>query len=105
MCSNTPVSSATVTQATVVGTVLDGVPCGLKNGSPDCTIESIAQVFDELLGEERGIIEFSLSGLYPPIFNAHIVLPVFSSKGPFPFAIDVFTYGLEIGRAYTKMAK
>jgi hypothetical protein len=93
LCSNAPVITATTIQPTVDGIVRDGVPFSAKDGIPDSTLEgSIVQVLNVPSFEDRGIIEFSLSGLSQPIFNAQLVLPVFGSNGPFPFTVDVFTY-------------
>ena len=93
LCSNAPAITATTIQPTVDGSVRDGVPFSAKDGIPDSTLEgSIVQALDVPSFEDRGIIEFSLSGLSQPIFNAQLVLPVFGSKGPFPFTVDVFAY-------------
>jgi hypothetical protein len=53
---------------------------------------SVVQTLHVPSFEDRGIIEFNLSGLSQPILNVELVLPVFSSIGPFPFTIDVFGY-------------
>jgi hypothetical protein len=41
--------------------------------------------------EDRGVIEFRLTGLPQFIFNATLVLPVYASNGPFPFTVDVLS--------------
>src|SRR5262245_61681661 len=88
LCSNAPVITASTIQPTIDGIIRDGPDCfpfGAKDGIPDCILEgSIVQALDVPRFEDRGIIEFSLSGLSQPIFNAQLVLPVYNSKGPFP---------------------
>lgn len=91
LCSNPPHTTAQTIQIqpTVDGSIRDGN----KDGNPDITLDnSGVQLLDIPSFEDRGIIEFSLSGLSKPIFNARLVLPVFGSMGPFPFRVDVFSY-------------
>ena len=90
---NAPDTTAQTIQPVVDGSVRDGVPFSAKDGIPDAILEhSIVQVLDGTNFEDRGIIEFSLSGLSQPILDAELVLPVFASPGCLPFTIDVFTY-------------
>jgi hypothetical protein len=93
LCSNAPDTTAATRQPVVDGSIRDGVPFSAKDGIPDSTLDlSVVQALDVPNFEDRGIIEFSLSGLSQPILNAELVLPVFSSNGPYPFTIDVFGY-------------
>lgn len=90
---NAPGTTAQTRQPVVDGSVRDGVPFSAKDGIPDSIVEhSVVQVLNGPNFEDRGIIEFSLSGLSQPIQNAELVLPVFGSNGPFPFTVEVFGY-------------
>jgi hypothetical protein len=78
------------------GSVRDGLHSP-KDGTPDDVLENaVVQALhtsrEELPFEDRGIIEFSLEGLSPPILRARLRLPVFGSMGPYPFRINVFAY-------------
>lgn len=79
---------------TVDGTVRDGLTSP-KDGIPDAAIESsVVQALDVSRPtspfEDRGIIEFDVSGVANQPVN--LILPVFGSMGPFPFTVDVFSY-------------
>jgi hypothetical protein len=78
------------------GTIRDGLHSP-KDGVPDNIMANVVvQILDvkrpELPFEDRGIIEFSILSLTERISKAELVLNVFSSMGPFPFTVDVFTY-------------
>lgn len=82
----------------VDGTIRDGFTFP-KDGIPDTILErSVVQVLNVERSvqpfEDRGIIEFDISDLLPPSPNTRmdLVLDVFSSMGPFPFRVDIFTY-------------
>lgn len=78
------------------GVVRDGL-YSPKDGIGDDVMERVVvQVLDverdSLSFEDRGIIEFYVSEVSGSITNATLELSVFSSNGPYPFNIDVFTY-------------
>ncbi len=80
----------------VDGSIRDGLDFP-KDGTPDTVLEnSVVQVLNVERAvqpfEDRGIIEFDISNLRPLSTQMDLVLNVFSSKGPFPFRVDVFTY-------------
>jgi hypothetical protein len=81
---------------TIDGTIRDGLDSP-KDGIPDAVLErSIVQVLNverpSQPFEDRGIIEFDISNLSLPLPKIELILTVFSSNGPFPFTINVFTY-------------
>ena len=53
---------------------------------------SIVQTLHVPSMEDRGIIEFNISGLSRSISSAKLKLSVFASTGPYPFTIGVFAY-------------
>jgi len=80
----------------VDGVVRDGLHSP-KDGIADVIMaNSVVQVLDverdSLPFEDRGILEFDVSTLSGPITSATLDLSVFSSNGPYPFKVDVFTY-------------
>jgi len=92
LCSTAPDATASTREPVVDGIIRDGGPFGAKDGIPDVVLDgSVVQTLHVPSFEDRGIIEFNLSGLSQPILNVELVLPVFSSN-PFPFTIDVFGY-------------
>ena|SRR5215213_339751 len=93
LCSTAPDATASTREPVVDGIIRDGGPFGAKDGIPDVILDgSVVQTLHVPSFEDRGIIEFNLSGLPQPILKVELVLPVFSSNGPFPFTIDVFGY-------------
>jgi len=92
LCSTAPDATASTREPVVDGIIRDGGPFGAKDGIPDVVLDgSVVQTLHVPSFEDRGIIEFNLSGLSQPILNVELVLPVFASN-PFPFTIDVFGY-------------
>ena len=92
LCITAPQATASTKQPVVDGIIRDGGPFGAKDGNPDAVLDgSVVQTLHVPSFEDRGVIEFDLSGLSQQI-NVELVLPVFSSNGPFPFTIDVFGY-------------
>jgi len=96
-----PIGTASVENVQCVLPVVDGsVRDGLysaKDGIADVTMDnSVVQILDverdSLPFEDRGIIEFDISTISGPVTNATLDLSTFSSNGPYPFNIDVFTY-------------
>ena len=80
----------------VDGVVRDGLDSP-KDGIADVIMANVVvQVLDVerdiMPFEDRGILEFDLSTLSGPITSATLDLNVFSSNGPYPFNVDVFTY-------------
>jgi hypothetical protein len=88
---------ATPTLPFVDGTIRDGYDSP-KDGVPDTVIAGSVVVALNNIGafsefEDRGIIEFELPVLSSqPLTNAELELNVFSSMGPYPFTVDVYTY-------------
>src|SRR5665647_1119865 len=92
-CASAATAKTVTVVPTVDGSVRDVDIYGAKNGTPDSVIEGTGvQIFNVPSTEDRGIIEFSLSGLSGLISNAQLVLPVSDSNGPFPYGINVYTY-------------
>jgi hypothetical protein len=90
LCGNASVLTANVIEPTVDGSVRDYDP---KDGIPDIILDnSIVQILNVPSSEDRGVIEFRLSGLSQPVINAELFLPVFASDGSSPSAINVFAY-------------
>jgi len=87
-------ATAVVFTPTADGIVRDGLDSP-KDGVPDNVLEgSVVQVLDVDRAirpfEDRGIIEFEISSIRSTPVN--LVLTTFSSVGPFPFTVDVFSY-------------
>ena len=93
-CVSAATAMAVSIAPTVDGSVRDVDVYGVKDGTADSILDgSVVQILNVPSTEDRGIIEFRLSGLAAPsISNAQLVLPIFDSNGPFPFTIDVYTY-------------
>ena len=92
LCSSAPDATASTRDPVVDAIIRDGGPFGPKDGIGDVVLDgSVVQTLHVPAFEDRGIIEFDLSGLSQPILSVELVLPVFSSN-PFPFTIDVFGY-------------
>ncbi len=84
--------SPVVLAPVVDGSLRDGLGL-LKDGSPDRVLETTTvQVLDGPQFEERGVIEFGISGAAGLVGAATLDLSVFSSMSPFPFDVDVFGY-------------
>jgi hypothetical protein len=64
---------------------------GVRNGT-DVLEGSVVQTLDVPGMEDRGIIEFDISGLSGPVFKSVLRLEVYAATGPYPFSIDVFAY-------------
>jgi hypothetical protein len=78
----------------VDGIIRDGIQ-GPRDGVPDFIIDggaAVIQALDTPPQEDRAIVEFDISNLSHPVKRARLVLSVFSSNGPFPFRIEVFSY-------------
>ncbi len=80
----------------VDGSVRDGLDFP-KDGIGDTVLDgAVVQVLnvDRLVApfEDRGIIEFDITGGVPAQGRLKFVLPVFAAMGPFPFTIGVFGY-------------
>ena len=80
----------------VDGVVRDGL-YSPKDGIADVIMANVVvQVLDvereSLPFEDKGILEFDVSTLSGPIISATLDLSVYSSNGPYPFNVDVFTY-------------
>ena len=81
---------------TVDGTVRDGLDMP-KDGVADRVIDqSIVQILDIQRPvqpfEDRGVIEFDISTFTGSLQRARLQLRVFSSNGPFPLWIDLYTH-------------
>lgn len=96
LCSCISASTASaVTLAPIVdGSVRDVDVYGAKNGVADSVLDGgLVQVLNVPSMEDRGLVEFRMSELAgTTVSSAELVLPVFDSNGPFPYAIDVFGY-------------
>jgi hypothetical protein len=69
------------------GSVRDGRT--IEDGVLD---NSVVQVLNVPVFEDRGIIEFDISSLSGPIWEAKLKLSVYASNGPYPFTIGATAY-------------
>ena len=53
---------------------------------------SVVQTLHVPSFEDRGVIEFDLRRFSGPVLRAMLRLPVFGSKGPYPFRVDLYGY-------------
>jgi hypothetical protein len=88
-------NGATITPS-VDAFIRDGLKA-LKDGTPDFVIDSggglaAVQVVNVPSFEDRGIIEFRLSGAVSPVTSARLVLPVSNANGPFPLPVSIYAY-------------
>jgi hypothetical protein len=83
----------------VDGTVRDGLQSP-KDGVADAVLDgSVVQVLDVERAsqpfEDRGIVEFDVSGFAGSKAKIDLVLTTFDSMGPFPFTVDVLVYAAD----------
>ncbi|MDD4250280.1 MAG: beta-propeller fold lactonase family protein, partial [Methanosarcina sp.] len=80
----------------VDGSIRDGLDSSKDGIADDIIDNSVVQLLDVERGdmpfEDRGIIEFDISKISGSVTNATLNLSVFSSNGPYPFKVDIFTY-------------
>jgi hypothetical protein len=93
--SSSAVADPIVLRPSVDGTVRDGLDMP-KDGTPDDLFNnSVVQVLNAPQFEDRGVIEFRVSGLTQPAARATLSLNVFRANGPFPFNIGAFGYSAD----------
>src|SRR5258705_14017528 len=71
-----------------------------KDGSPEEVVDggvATVQVLNVPDFEDRGIMEFGLPPVLSPatVANARLILPVYSSLGPYPLALDIYAYAAD----------
>jgi hypothetical protein len=84
--------SAKVQASTVTVTRLGPVADGSVRDGNTVIDRSVVQTLHVPSFEDRGVIEFDLQRLTGTVRRATLILPVFNSKGPYPFRIDVYGY-------------
>ena len=93
LCGAATARGETIASPTIDGIVRDIGLFGKKDGAADTTIDDgEVRIINAPWTEDRGVIEFSLLGLFSPVLTASVSLPMSDCSGPYPFTIDVFTY-------------
>ena len=86
-------SEGAILVPTVDTIIWDGLSPAPKDGVPDFNTDgSVLQVFNLTSSETRSVLEFAPGHSSEPIASARLVLPIFTTNGPFPIQIDLYAY-------------
>lgn len=92
-----PQAHALILTPAADGGILDGYVYSVGFTSKDGIADQIdplqsVQVYNNSAVEERGIIEFNVSGFHDPLSSALLRLPVIDQKGPYPLHLELYGY-------------